>query len=196
MENNETELTGKAIPEEKYKPRKITLNRIRLVIWSWIKDIAVAFVIVLLLYTYVFQLSQIKGNSMYPTLKDGERVIVEKITGWAGEFDRGDIITLKYPRDIDKNYVKRIIAFENETIAIRNGHVYINGRLLDEPYVKNIEPYDNMLPVTVPEGYLFVMGDNRPASSDSRRWGFLPKGYAYGKVVLIIWPPRDIGLIE
>ncbi len=183
-------------PVEKFKPEKPLSPNWKQRISSLIKDIVSAFVIVLLLYTYVFQFSQINGNSMYPTLKDGERVIVEKVTGWAGSFERGDVITLKYPKDISRNYVKRVIAFENETVTIRNGVVYVDGVELDEPYVKNVEPYENLPSVTVPEGYLFVMGDNRPASYDSRGWGFLPKGYAYGRVIFIIWPPKSIGVVE
>ena len=181
---------------EKYKPAVKQNSKFLSYIWTWTKDLVSAFIIVLVLYTYIFQFSQINGNSMYPTLKNGERVVVEKITGWAGNFERGDIITLKYPKDISKNYVKRIIAFENETVTIKNGMVYVDGKLIDEPYVKNVEPYENLAPVTVPEGYLFVMGDNRPSSYDSRRWGFLPKGYAYGRVVFIFWPPKDIGFVD
>lgn len=186
----------KHCPEEKYNPADKQKSGIIPRLWIWTKDIFSAFIIVLVLYTYVFQFSQINGNSMYPTLKNGERVLVEKVSGWAGEFERGDIITLRYPKDISKNYVKRIIAFENETVTIREGVVYINGEKVDEPYIKNVEPYETLPPVTVPEGYLFVMGDNRPASYDSRRWGFLPKGYAYGRVVFVIWPPRSMGAVD
>lgn len=183
-------------PLEKYNPQGFNGRKALQYVWIWIRDIVSALVIVLLLYTYIFQFSQINGNSMYPTLKNGERVLVEKVSGWASEFKRGDVITLKYPKDISKNYVKRIIAFENETVTIRSGNVYVNGKKLDEPYVKNVESYENLPSVTVPEGYLFVMGDNRPASFDSRRWGFLPKGYAYGRVVFIIWPPGEIGPVN
>ena len=183
-------------PEEKYNPADRQKSGIILRLWIWTKDIVSAFIIVLVLYTYVFQFSQINGNSMYPTLKNGERVLVEKVSGWPSEFERGDIITLRYPKDINKNYVKRIIAFENDTVTIREGIVYVNGEKIDEPYIKNVEPYETLPPVTVPEGYLFVMGDNRPASYDSRRWGFLPKGYAYGRVIFIIWPPRSMGAVD
>lgn len=183
-------------PASKYRPVKADYKKVLKYMWSWAKDIFIAFVIVLALYTYVFQFSQIRGSSMYPTLKDGERVFVEKISGWSGEFKRGNIITLKYPQDPSISFVKRIIAFEDETISIRGGVVFIDGKPLRENYIKNTEPYDEMLPVTVPKGYLFVMGDNRPSSSDSRRWGFLPKAYAYGRVLFIFWPPSEIGSLD
>jgi signal peptidase I len=197
MENmKEDEERQKLDPVDKFKPAKTNYKKFIGYTWSWFKDIFIAFIIVLGLYTYVFQFSQIRGNSMYPTLKDGERVFVEKVTGWAGDFKRGDVITLKYPEDPDVSFVKRIIAFENETISIRNGIVFVDGKPLREDYVKNNEPFDEMNPVTVPKGYLFVMGDNRPSSSDSRRWGFLPKAYAYGRVLFIFWPPNSIGSLE
>lgn len=190
------EESKKLSPLEKYKPAKTNYKKIVNYTWSWFKDIFIAFIIVLGLYTYVFQFSQIRGNSMYPTLEDGERVFVEKVTGWAGDFKRGDVITLKYPQDPDVSFVKRIIAFEDETISIRQGIVFVDGKPLRENYVKKTEPFDEMLPITVPKGYLFVMGDNRPASSDSRRWGFLPKAYAYGRVLFIFWPFNSIGALE
>lgn len=183
-------------PAAKFKPVRTNYKKAFSYTWGWIKDIFIAFIIVLGLYTYVFQFSQIRGNSMYPTLRDGERVFVEKVTGWAGDFKRGDVITLKYPQDPNVSFVKRIIAFEDETISIRGGVVFIDGQPLKEDYIKNTESFDEMQPVTVPKGYLFVMGDNRPASSDSRRWGFLPRDYAYGRVLFIFWPPNSIGGIE
>jgi signal peptidase I len=194
-EKTKKETSGRT-PEAKFRPVKKNYKKAFGYIWSWVKDIFIAFIIVLGLYTYVFQFSQIRGNSMYPTLKDGERVFVEKVTGWVGEFKRGDIITLKYPQDPSVSFVKRIIAFEDETISIRGGVVFIDGIPLRENYIQNAETFAEMQPVTVPKGYLFVMGDNRPASSDSRRWGFLPKDYAYGRVLFIFWPPNCIGGID
>ena len=122
----------------------------------------------------------VDGTAMKPAFNDGDRILISKIPG---ELKRGDLITFLYPRDRSKWYFKRIIGLPNETIELRGGKVYINGELLDEPYVD--ESYNqakaDFPPQKIPEYQYFVMGDNRDNSSDSRYWGTVDRELITGK---------------
>ncbi len=146
---------------------------------------AVGMVAVMLIFTFGFRVSGIEGTSMLPTLEDGDRVVV---TAFDGKPQRGQVIISVQPNDFGKPVVKRIIATENQTVDIdfTSGKVYVDGELLDEPYINN--PTTNSegveFPVTVPEGHVFVMGDNRQGSTDSRSEmiGFIDENYILGVV--------------
>jgi signal peptidase I len=126
---------------------------------------------------------RVEGTAMSPTLNDGDRAFI-----WlhVEEVKRGDIVTLWYPDDPSKSFIKRVIGLPGETVTIdKSGLVYINGRALDEPY---LSPDRNRVPRTIPEifvksHYYFVMGDNRDASNDSRSWGLVPEKYIYGEFI-------------
>lgn len=122
-----------------------------------------------ILFSIFFELGKISGNSMYPTLKDGEIEI--SIKSEYKEIKRGDIVNIS--SDIEKeSIVKRVIAFEGEVVEIKEDGVYIDGKLLDEPYIsKNVPSYDVGYKTTVPKGCVFVLGDNRHNSKDSREIG-------------------------
>ena len=147
--------------------------------------LAVGVVAVTLIFTFGFRVSGIEGTSMLPTLEDGDRVVV---TAFDGNPERGQVIISVQPNDFGKPVVKRIIATENQTVDIdfTSGRVYVDGELLDEPYINN--PTTNSegveFPVTVPEGHVFVMGDNRQGSTDSRSEmiGFIDENYILGVV--------------
>lgn len=166
-------------------------------LWEWIKSIAVALVIVFLIHTFVFNLSTVKGNSMQPTLADGEWLFINKIGLWLGEPDRGDIVILKDPMGslgFREFLVKRIVALPCETIEVRSGILYVNGREVAEPYT-DVRILDRDFgPETVPEGHYFVMGDNRrpAASTDSRSFGPVPETLIKGKAQLVLWPLKQI----
>jgi signal peptidase I len=100
---------------------------------------------------------------------------------------RGDVVVFEYPRDPSQDYIKRVIGLPGEKVEVRGGVTYINDKPLNEPYIKEapISPYG---PAIVPEGTLFVMGDNRNGSSDSRAWGFLPMDRIIGKAMVVYWP--------
>ena len=158
--------------------------------------IIIAVILALFIRTYVVQAFKIPSGSMIPTLLIGDHILVNKFIYRFDEPERGDIIVFKYPKDPSRDFIKRLVALPGDTIEIRDKRVYINGNPLIEPYViyegnhdsVYIPPNrDNFGPITVPEGYFFVMGDNRDCSLDSRFWGFLDENYIKGKAFIIYW---------
>ncbi|MBA2379742.1 MAG: signal peptidase I, partial [Blastocatellia bacterium] len=148
----------------------------------------------------------VEGSSMVPQLQDGERLLVNKLVYYKiqsvrwGHLERGDIVVFWYPADPDKSYVKRIIGLPGETVEVRSGQVWIDGRPLSEPYIdethnRNPRSMDPM-PRKVEPHHYFVMGDNRDNSSDSREWGFVPEKYIYGKAFFRYWKPSNMGFLE
>ncbi len=152
-----------------------------------LKTIAISVAITLIITTFIAQITQIRGRSMEPSLIDGERVVNVKIVYRIEKPKRGEVIIFKPPFRTKENYIKRIIGLPGEKIEIKNGYVYINDKLLNEPYIVN-RSHDNWGPKIVPPNMYFVLGDNRVNSSDSRVWGFLPKENIIGKAILIFWP--------
>ena len=130
---------------------------------------------------------RVDGFSMRPTLEDGEFVLVSKLNYRFGAVERGDIIVFHYPMNPDQELIKRVIGLPGDTINVRGGVVSVNGQKLDEPYIAASPLY--MGEWAVPDGQLFVLGDNRNDSSDSHSWGYLPFENVVGKAVVIYWPP-------
>lgn len=130
---------------------------------------------------------RVDGFSMRPTLEDGEFVLVSKLSYTFGEFERGDIIVFHFPLNPDEELVKRIIGLPGDQVMVKENQVYVNGQLLSEPYIAQSPIYSGEWTVT--EGHLFVLGDNRNNSNDSKDWGLLPQENVVGKAVLIYWPP-------
>lgn len=162
-------------------------------VWEWVKSIIIAVVLAFIIKAFFLDFVVVQGSSMYPTLENGDRLVVSKISYTLGEPDYGDIVTLHYSDSIE--YVKRIIGMGGDTIRIENNVCYRNGQPLDEPYI-NLQNYPNFQEVTVPEGCYFVMGDNRANSSDSRfqSLGFVDREDLVGKVVLRFWPFDQFGV--
>jgi signal peptidase I len=135
--------------------------------------------------TFVFQVSHIEGQAMAPTLKDQERVIINKLAYRTSPPRRGEIVTFYYPVQPEKMFVKRLIAEEGDEVRIADGRVYVNDVALDEDgYVPaEFRSHDDFGPTRIPEGYYFVLGDHRNNSSDSRHWGLVPKRYILGRIV-------------
>jgi signal peptidase I len=158
---------------------------------AWLKTLASAAIYATLIVTFVFQVARVEGQSMAPTLADQDRLIVNKAAyiSWVGEPHVGDIVMLYYPSKPEKAFVKRVIAKEGDTVRIVAGKVYRNDVLMDDSFVPSeYRSHDDWGPEVVPEGYYFVMGDNRNNSSDSRHWRFVPKRYIIGRVQLRWWP--------
>ena len=156
---------------------------------SWILSITSAVVVALLIRYFIVELYVVDGPSMQPTLLDGERLVVNKfIYHWRDPM-RGEVVIFKYPRDHSRDFIKRVIATGGDTIEIKDGHVFVNDVLVNEDYIseKTRTEYPKQ---TVPDGTLFVCGDNRRNSLDSRfpDVGFVPLELVKGKAALIFWP--------
>lgn len=183
--------------------------------------LVVALVLAFLLRTFVVQVFYIPSSSMEPTLRINDRMVVEKVTYLFRDPVRGDVVVFEGDEDADgdddrtagervvrgvgqflgvvptsaRDFVKRVIGLPGDEVEITDGVVRVNGVVLDEPYVSFEDPSDYG-PVTVPEGTLFFLGDNRPNSSDSRRGlGFVPIGRVVGRAVVIIWPLDHTGML-
>jgi len=150
-------------------------------------------IIAFIIITFIGQVTVVRGASMEPTLHDNERLIANKISYRFETPERGEIIIFRPPLEIKRNYIKRIIGVPGDKIEIANGEVYANGEKLEESYVKN-RSYGNMPPTIVPDNSFFVLGDNRPNSSDSRYWGFVPRKNVVGRAWVIFWPLNRIRL--
>lgn len=173
---------------------------------EWIESILIAFVLAMFIRTFFIQAFKIPSGSMIPTLLVKDRLMVNKlrygplipiinkrIPGF-GEIERGDIIVFIYPEDRKRDFIKRLIAFEGETVEIKRGDIYINDELIETPKIKNTYYYNKgqygqfHQKIVVPEGHVFVLGDNSASSSDSRFWGFVPEKNIIGKAEFIYWP--------
>ena len=135
----------------------------------------------------VLQPYLIRQPSMEPGLISGDRIVVNRLAYRQWAPTRGDVVVFAFPKDLKRTFVKRIIAAEGETVELRDNKVFVNGDVIEESYVKpgDYPPYG---PEVVPIGKVFVLGDNRRESEDSREWGLLPKSYLLGKAWLLYYP--------
>lgn len=159
--------------------------------------------IFLFVYLLIMQPHKIKGESMQPNFPDGEYLLTDKVTYRFKEPKRGDVVVFKAPGTDGEEFIKRIIALPGDIVSVRGGKVYISDQLLDESgYLANtvITQSGSFLTdgeeVIVPAEHYFVLGDNRPHSSDSRTWGFVPKEKLNGRAWFVYWPPKSVGVIE
>ncbi len=136
---------------------------------------------------------RVEGNSMEPSLHDGEFVVVNRLAYRWSEPERGDIIVFLFPLDPDRRFIKRIIGLPGDSVVVEDGTVYVNGSPLYEPYTAAPPRYHGEWQVEA--GQVFVLGDNRNNSSDSQNWGMLPEADIIGKAVLVYWPLSDMGTI-
>lgn len=173
---------------------------------DWIKSLILALIIALFIRTFVVQAYKIPSGSMIPTLLVGDYLLVNKLSfgiknPFKEEFiyfrslpNRQEIVVFTYPLNKHQDFIKRVIGLPGDVVQIVNKKVYVNGKPLEEPYVKftdpevypkELSPRDNFGPVKVPPGMIFVLGDNRDQSYDSRFWGFVPINYLKGKAFII-----------
>jgi len=151
--------------------------------------------VLLVLYGLVFNFSVVRGSSMSPGIHDGDRILVNHLCYFLQPVQRGDIVVLHYPLDPRLDYIKRVIGLPGDTVRIQGGLVSVNGEVLEEPYISEPDPRVE-LTVCVADEHYFVLGDNRPHSSDSREFGQVPRENLVGKVDLVIWPPTRVGVLE
>jgi signal peptidase I len=161
---------------------------------EWIVVIAIAVIGATLIRTFLFQTYYIPSESMVPTLQVGDRVIVNKLAKHS--LNRGDVVVFHRPPTWDGSHpdlIKRVIAFGGETVEIRNDTVYVNGKALVEPYIAENTAMPDFGPFKVPADTIFVMGDNRNVSDDSRYNGAVPDSDIVGRAFFRLWPPGDLG---
>ena len=180
--------------EYDYKPSILSI------IWSWIWSFIVAFIIVGGVYFFLGRPFTVSGASMYPTLHNGDRMVLSKV----GDIHRFDVVILKAP-DENVEYIKRVIGMPGDTVEMKSGVLYINGKKVDQPFIntevlaKQTVFMDDFTLESltgeskVPEGKYFVLGDNRGVSKDSRMIGFIDRSAIEGKAVFTIWPFGRIG---
>lgn len=160
--------------------------------WMLLRELVETVVLSLIIFFLVRQVVQnyrIESHSMEPNFYEGQFILVNKLAYKLGAPTRGDVIVFHNPNNVDEDYIKRVIALPGDTLEIRDQTVYINGQLLAEPYDQNkLTPGTVFGPVVIEPGHLFVMGDNRPNSSDSRRFGQLAQELVVGKAWVRIWP--------
>ncbi len=175
---------------------------------EYIEAIVIALIVAFFIRTFVIQAYKIPSGSMKPTLLIGDHILVNKFIYGIKvphfrntlisikEPKKGDIVVFIYPEDRTKDFIKRVIATSGDTVEIRNKKIYLNGRLYEESHgvytdqfviPGSIQPRDNFGPVTVPPSAIFVMGDNRDQSYDSRFWGFVDLKDVLGKAFIIYW---------
>lgn len=160
-------------------------------------DIVETVVLALVLFLGINAVSarvRVDGFSMNPTLMDGEFVLVNRLSYRVGDMQRGDIIVFRSTTNPDLDLIKRIIGLPGDQVDIHDGQVFVNGKTLSEPYIAAAPNYRGSW--QVPEGHLFVLGDNRNDSSDSHQWGLLPFENIVGKAVFIYWPFPEWGIIR
>lgn len=168
-------------------------------VFQWAEALIGAVVFVILCFTFGVRTALVQGISMQDTLHHNDRLLITRL---GGDFSYGDIVVITQPNDEDETIIKRIIATEGQMVDIDfgRGQVYVDGQLLDEPYIAEptYSQYDVQFPLTVPKGHVFVMGDNRNNSKDSRfaAVGTIDTRYILGRVCWRLYPLGDFGTVR
>jgi len=155
-----------------------------------------ALLIALLINVFLGQATRVEGQSMEPNLHTDQRLVVEKVSYRLHGPQRFDIIVLKLPQQGDELLIKRVVGLPGETVEIRDGRVYINGEQLAEPFITDNTRPGRSEKIIVPPLHVFVMGDNRNHSNDSRSFGPVPIENVVGRAWLSYWPPEEMGLVH
>ena len=162
---------------------------------EFIETIVMTLVVFLLLVTFVIQGFKVYGSCMEPNLHTGERLLGNKFIYHFEKPVRGDIIVFKYPPDPSKVFIKRVVALSGDTVEIQSGKLYVNKKRVVEDYVKTI-PHGDFPAEKVAGGHVFVLGDNRDESNDSRFWGELPIDNIQARAWLRYWPVVKIAVFR
>ena len=163
-------------------------------LWDIASTVLLALLITLVVNSFVARAWVIDGPSMQPNLYYGERVMIEKVTYSLFHGPRrGDVVVVDVP-DSPEPLIKRVVALPGETIEIRGGQVYIDGEPIEEPWVEYTATQD-FPPTTVPPLHIFIIGDNRPNSRDSRSFGPVHVDQVEGRALFIYWPPEHVGTL-
>ncbi len=164
-------------------------------LWEIVSTVVPAVLIALFINVYVVQATVIDGPSMQPNLYYDQQVMVEKVTyRFLHGPRRGDVVTFELDSE-DGALIKRVVALPGETVEVRDGRVLINGHSLEEPWTTQFG-WPSYPPTVVPPLHIFVLGDNRPNSRDSRYFGLVPLEQVTGHAWFVCWPPKEIKLIR
>jgi len=175
-----------ALPEPEPKPQKV--SGLRQILIDLVETVVIAAVLFLGINAVSARI-RVDSFSMEPTLFKDNRLIVNRLSYKIGSPSRGDIVVFHYPPNPEEQYIKRVVGLPGDHIRITDDKVYVNDELLSEPYL--VVPTRSRGEWDVPEDALFVMGDNRNNSSDSRVWGMVPYENLVGKAFLVYWPPES-----
>ncbi len=192
-EIDESILDTSMTEEERTQAEEEPLSSQSLGVKSWLQDTLETLLLAVILFLVINAISgryQVQGQSMEPSLHEGQYIIASKITYRLHPPERGDVVVLQPPVG-DTPYIKRIIGLPGDTVEIADGRVWINGVAINEPYISGPPLYHGVWEVT--EGHYFVLGDNRNNSSDSHVWGLLSKDKLIGKAIFCYWPPEYWG---
>jgi signal peptidase I len=163
---------------------------------SWGRDLVIALSLAVVIIIFFYQPVKVEGTSMTPLISDQERIFINKFVYRFEPIERGDVVVFWYPLDRSKSFIKRVVGLPGDTVEIREGQVYVNGKYLPEPYVPpESADMNNFSPTKIPKGEYFVMGDHRISSNDSRIFGPVPRNFIYGKAVFAYWPVDHFGSI-
>lgn len=165
-------------------------------LYEWGKAFALAIILALVIRIFLVEVYIVDGNSMQPSLQNGERVLVNKLVYRFASPQPSDVIVFRYPKDRTRDFIKRVVAVPGQTVEVRNNKVYVNGNPIEEPFLK--APTHGVFgPETVPQGTVFVMGDNRNFSLDSRdpSVGFVSMTDIKGKAMVVFWPLPSLKLV-
>jgi signal peptidase I len=173
---------------------------------SWAHDLlvsALAVASVLIVIFCFYQPVHVEGTSMLPQLEDQDLLLINKfaystVGGWVGDtIHRGDVVVFRYPRDVTKSYIKRVIGLPGDRLSIDHGTVWVNGEPIKEPYVPvKYQDDRSQQEMVVPPGEYFMMGDHRSISSDSRDFGPVARELVYGKAEFVYWPVDQAGVVH
>ena len=177
------------------RARRPGRSAISLLMWG--RDLFVSLIISAFIIVFLYQPVKVEGTSMLPGLDDQERIFINKFVYNFEPIERGDVVVFRYPRDLSKSYIKRVIAIPGDRVRIDDGQVYVNGSRLSEPYVPAELADDRSVSDTaVPHGAYYLLGDHRSSSSDSRDFGPVSRRYIYGKAVFGYWPVDRMGMVK
>jgi signal peptidase I len=177
--------------------RSAPLHSLRGEIRVWTRDLLIAIGLALVIIVFLYQPVKVEGTSMAPLLSDQERIFINKFVYRFEPIHRGDVVVFWYPVDHSKSFIKRVVGLPGEKVEIRQGTVYVDGKILPEPYVPpQYEDLSDFGEKTVPPDSYFVMGDHRISSNDSRVFGPVASQYIYGRAVFAYWPVDHFGSLS
>ncbi len=164
---------------------------------GWLRDVLASIAVSVFIILFLYQPVRVEGTSMVPMLQDQDRLFINKLAYRVGDVQQNDVVVFRYPRDLTKSYIKRVIAVPGDRLRIDHGRVYVNGVRLKEPYVPARYTDERSQPeMTIPPDQYFVMGDHRSISSDSRDFGPVDRRLIYGKASFVYWPFDQAGAIH